>query len=273
MYQSVEMTAVRKKLGGKEKALNSDQRRASSAGATPDVAMLLYWLNGGSTPTDRYDYMARGMNSASVARVVALITAMQDAGKRLKEEFDKDSDRNFWSDTPKSVTKALRVVDEILQEYHHQPFVEILGIDPAEGVGPDGLQSLQINYVLSSQRPLGEQVAVGQIIHLVSAKKFYLLRQCIVCHKWFLASRSDQVTCSPGCRDKVYRQTEEYKTKQRELMRKIYHQKKQAKTKDNKTAKNFRELYDKMSPERRADVEKRFAKTIAEMPQSKHRQA
>jgi DNA-binding XRE family transcriptional regulator len=36
---------------------------------------------------------------------------------------------------------------------------------------------------------------------------------------------------------------------------------------------NFRELYDKMSPERRAKIEKRVAKTIAEMPLSQLRQA
>jgi len=237
MYLSVEKMDSRKKPSAKKtsrklvpvKTTAAQAREFKPGGAEPDAWLLLHLLNTKAMPTDKFEeHQTPEMIQESVTRIVGFISALHDAGKRIKEAFDRDNNGNFSTAAARS--KILRVVNEFLQEYPHRRVVTI-AVDPTEGVGDDGLYSLEIGHGMSLQRPIGEQVAVEQVIHLVSIKKFHLLRQCVVCDKWLLATKSDQVTCSVPCRRRAYQQTDEYKAKRREFMRKNYHQKKQTKKK------------------------------------------
>lgn len=227
------MMASRNSTSGKKRSVPKGPPKAAPV-HEPNFSSIPIWLNGDEVAWDRAGlHKSKFLSRASQARIVALVKALQDAGRLLKEEFDKNNKWDFGAGEPKSVWDALDVANKLLDTYKQTPCADFggAGFDPAKGIGEDGLHHLVIGYATVSTRPAEENIAASMIIELVRHKKFYLLRQCVVCSTWFLASRSDQVTCSVRCRDKVYRQTEEYKTKQRELMRKIYHQKKQAKQK------------------------------------------
>lgn len=187
-----------------------------------DYSFLPGLLNGAPVKAEEV-FLSR----SSLTRVLALITALQEASKQLKEEWDTLSAGELKTDID-----VVNIANELLAAYQTKPVVRFTReFDLAEGAGDDSRSYLQIDSVIQSKQPFREQIVVRMIIDMINRKKFYLLRQCGVCNTWFLASRSDQVTCSVRCRDKVYRQTEEYKLKQRELMRKKYHEQKKAKTK------------------------------------------
>jgi hypothetical protein len=234
----VEIVAMQKNSIGKKKPSASSSakieqthiREFRPGRQAQDAWLLLVWLNGKATPVSNFEGLSPEKIQESVKRVGGLISALRNPGNQLKAAFENDNQVTNTTDVPRSVKKSLQIVNDLLQGYPHRRWVDIF-VDPEEGVGDDGLRSLEITRGIAAVWPLGEEIAVEQIIHLVSIKKFHLLRECSVCNTWFLAARSNQYTCSTVCRDTAYRQTEEYKAKQREIMRKTYHEKKKAKLK------------------------------------------
>lgn len=79
---------------------------------------------------------------------------------------------------------------------------------------------------LASEIPYGEVLAAHGIIELARLGKLDRVRLCRVCPRWFFQGRSDAVTCSPGCRHKIYEQTPAYKERRRDIAKRNYKAKK-----------------------------------------------
>jgi hypothetical protein len=196
-------------------------RVSRSGQGTIDAAFLLDWIN-----KDPESY--NGQTRESVRRVTDLMAAMVAAGAALRSFFVSLPAAGYagTEPLPADLRKAMALVNSLLAPYKHEPVLDLryLSTDPVDDA--TGLDNLLISYQLDCPRPQGEQWAIEQLIDLSRARKLSLLRKCD-CGSWFLASRVDQTACSPQCRRRVYEQSEDYKAKRREYMRKNYHLKKQ----------------------------------------------
>lgn len=199
---------------------------------------LIRWLNSSRVKSGAGDRVYGRPGPESVNNVIMLIDAIRQAGVTLKRSFDKDPQRDFWTKQPLALRRALQRIESLLSPYRTMPTIEILGIDPSVGVGADGTDSLFIDHMLAGTVQLGEQVAVSQLIRLVSSRKFSLLRTCH-CGLWFIASRSDTYTCSKRCRERARSQTEAYKAYRAKYHRDYYakHCSKAARLRDQERAR------------------------------------
>jgi hypothetical protein len=63
-----------------------------------------------------------------------------------------------------------------------------------------------------------EAAAAEAVMSLAEVNELVWLRRCL-CGKWFFAVRKAQKSCSANCRHKLYEQTERFKAKRREYMK------------------------------------------------------
>jgi len=70
---------------------------------------------------------------------------------------------------------------------------------------------------------MGEMQALEVVINLARAGYLNRLRRCIQCQKWLYAKVRHQTFCSMKCQQKQHAQTEEFKEKRRDYMRRYYH--------------------------------------------------
>jgi hypothetical protein len=172
---------------------------------------LLLWLNQDPVPAE-IAYMGKPTKPSRL-RVLSLVKAIDVATKALSEATALEPIRNYWTNPPKALNRAMNKVDDILAHYPSRPAVEISG--------QYGQGGLFFSHSLDGVGPLGERLAVSELLQLAEKKRLPFLQQC-ACQKWFLAKRPDQRACSPTCRHKKYEQTEAFKTKRREYMREYY---------------------------------------------------
>jgi hypothetical protein len=179
---------------------------------------LLLWLN---APSIRGQ--SRGQSTkASRQRIASLIAAIREAEVLLASIERENPNVDYFDAMPEALAERLSRIQTMLDQYPKWPTVELAYADIAP--------SLIISEASGRGRPLGEQIAVWDIIDLVSAGRLHFVRQCD-CEKWFFARRLDQQSCSPGCRHRTYEQTERFKVKRREYMRNYYKLKQSGKVK------------------------------------------
>jgi hypothetical protein len=185
---------------------------------------LLCWLNQEWLPNQTSDRTYGRNSRASRSRVLALVEAIRQAEQLLVKAVEKGSNRNYWENPPKRIANTVEEINEILFHYPSIPHAEIAQIDGHGGIHLEDMSSG------ASGCPLGEQISVWAVIRLAKQRKLSHLRKCR-CNRWFLATRQDQQFCSASCRHRAYEQTEAFKVKRRDYMRRYYQLKNSGKVK------------------------------------------
>jgi hypothetical protein len=150
---------------------------------------------------------------ASRNRVSHLLREINETAALLEAVEAEDPDFDFFDREHETISPRIEHIQELLDKYPKRPTIEIADADTAP--------VLRIEDASGSGRPLGEQLAVWDIIRLTNFGDLEKVRQC-GCAKWYYAKRTEQKACSARCRHKTYEQTEAFKQNRREYMRKYY---------------------------------------------------
>jgi len=160
---------------------------------------------------------------ASRTKVMTLLKQLIDASAELSTFDMENPDYDHFDFPVERFDLLIGRIQTLLSAYAQQPYLEIAYNDRKQAV-------LEVSYVYKANRPIGEQLAVWDIIELQKTGHLELVRQC-GCDTWFFANRADQRACSAGCRHKTYEQTDAFKVKRREYMRNYYALKQSGKVK------------------------------------------
>jgi len=180
---------------------------------------LFRWLNNERLQNQIGEPSVYGRNSpASRKRVARLIGELQSLSELLSQSRMTQLAVDYWMNAPREIKNQIKKVDELLSQYPTRPVVEISN--------KDGSGGLYIEYASTGGRPLGEQIAVSHIRRIVNEQALDRIRLC-ECERWYLATRTDQKSCSAKCRHRIYEQKPDAKAR-RKIYMKAYYQLKQS---------------------------------------------
>lgn len=201
---------------GKHVTRELETRKKEYRGAS-EAKHVTAWLNADGNEyfglEARWEFGARNKNTkASRNRIHALITAIQELNKLLKEGPYYDR-LNTFVHNKKFASKVQRLQDEINTRLERYPTVPCLLADTGN--------ILVAEDSISGACPVGESVAAYDVLDLAKMGLVDRISLCI-CGKYFFQNLENQRFCSGPCRHKNYEQSEEFKARRREYMRKYY---------------------------------------------------
>lgn len=167
---------------------------------------------------DSNPYWGKRTNASRI-RLLTLMEKMTEAASIMASTVRKEPLRDRQGKCPPPVAKVLEQIQELLDEYPATPRV---------GIGEN--DGLHFDTWTVSSRPIGEQIAVSELLAIAESQRLDLIRRC-TCGLWFSANRHDQKACSATCRHKTYEQTDDFKKKRRDYMRGYYKLKQSGKVK------------------------------------------
>jgi hypothetical protein len=170
---------------------------------------VLMWLNN-ELPRNSYSQVGR-------RRIVDLL----DATKRLLDLTNRAGRQGHgikrWS---KELIRCATWVNERIHQYPASPIVMW---------SPKG--SLTFGEDFSVRPRIEDEAATAHcILGLAEANVLARVCQC-ACGRWFFARSKNQRSCSATCRHRLYEQTDAFKTKRREYMRRYARLKRSGKVK------------------------------------------
>ena len=180
---------------------------------------LLWWLNNAMGKDQGY---LGKPTKASRARVCHLLREINETSAMLAASDAENPDFDFFDFEHETISPRIHHIQELLDDYPKWPSIGIAYKDMAA--------VLNIEDASGRGRPLGEQLAIWDIVRLTNSGDLKRVRQC-ECAKWYYATRAEQKACSARCRHKTYEQTEAFKAKRRVYMRDYYRLKQSGKVK------------------------------------------
>jgi hypothetical protein len=194
--------------------------RAIPGGGVPkEPSALLWWLN--NLTGDDQGPLGKA-TKASRARVSHLLREINETSAMLATADVETPDFDFFDFEHQTISPRVHHIQQLLDDYPKWPSVEIAYKDDAT--------VLNIEDGSGRGRPLGEQLAVWDIVRLTNSGDLKRVRQC-ECAKWYYAKRPEQRACSARCRHKIYEQTDHFKANRRKYMREYYALKQSGKVK------------------------------------------
>jgi hypothetical protein len=179
------------------------------AGEKPGRA-LARWLN---EPAAHADFVTELLADAQ------LVCYWMDKYESLKELIKAWKQKKL----PVSFWTAHGRLNEKLATFTHAPHIDLHDLGTGE----------RLSWMLVTDARPTESLSLPLrcVLQLIDRGAVSRVRRCIYsdCQRWYFARRSDQEFCSSSCRWKAFSESELFKQKRREYMRKNYHIKKLAK--------------------------------------------